>query len=148
MSGLGVTATNGTHGVDVAGTINGETGFGSGNIMLPPLGSDLAGMSLQITPGVASATVTYSRGFATEFSNLMNSFLESQGLIDQREERINTQLEDIEEDRSDLDDYISRRTIALEAQFIAMERILASLGESEGLLDGLVNRLPFTYSSS
>ena len=42
---------------------------------------------------------------------------------------------------------MTRRTLALQAQFIAMERILASLGESEGLLDGLVNRLPFTYNS-
>ncbi|MBT6878427.1 MAG: flagellar filament capping protein FliD, partial [Gammaproteobacteria bacterium] len=135
------------HGVDVAGTINGETGVGSGNIMLPPLGSNLAGMSLKISPGVTSATVTYSRGFATEFANLMDSFLADQGLIDQREDRINDQLEEIEEDRSDLDTYLERRTIALQAQFIAMERILASLGESEGLLDGLVGRLPFTASS-
>ena len=147
MASLGMTVANGTHGVDVAGTINGETGFGSGNIMLPPLGSDLAGMSLKISAGVTSATVTYSRGFATEFANLMDSFLADQGLIDQREDRINDQLEEIEEDRSDLDTYLERRTIALQAQFIAMERILASLGESEGLLDGLVGRLPFTASS-
>ena len=147
MASLGITVANGTHGVDVAGTIDGETGFGSGNILLPPLGSDLAGMSLKIAPDVTSATVTYSRGFAGELSNLIDSFLADQGLIDQREDRINSQLEDVSQDRTELEDRMPRRTLALQAQFIAMERILASLGESEGLLDGLVNRLPFTYNS-
>lgn len=147
MANMGVTVASGTNGVDVAGTIDGETGFGSGNILLPPVGSDLAGLSLRVLPDASSAAdveVTYSRGFGVELSNLINSLLADQGLIDRREENINSELEDIEDDMSALDDRMARRTIALEAQFIAMERIIASMSETEGMLDGLTDRLPFT----
>ena len=144
---LGITVDTGTAGVDAVGTINGEAAFGSGNIFLPPLGSSLSGLSLQIGPTATSATINLSQGFATQLDNIFETFMAKQGLIDQREDRINTQLDEIKEDRDELDVRLDKRFLYLQAQFLTMERILSSLSETGGMLDGLVDRLPFTYKS-
>src|SRR5690606_33461457 len=107
MVALGVDVNNGTSfsGVDVVGTINGESAFGSGNILLPDLNSDLGGLSVRIAPGAASAgsaTITHSRGFSNELNNILNEFLATNGLLATREEGFNDGIEDIEEDRSAL----------------------------------------------
>ncbi|MCP3870257.1 MAG: flagellar filament capping protein FliD [Gammaproteobacteria bacterium] len=147
MANLGLGVANGTNGVDAVGTIDGESAFGSGNILLPSLDSDLAGMTLKVAEGASSATVTYSRGFATELSNIFDTFMADNGLIQLRENSLNSQLDDISEDRETLDIRMDKRRQLLESQFIAMERILASLNESGGMLDGLTDRLPFTASN-
>lgn len=142
---LGLTVATGTAGIDVVGTIDGETTFGSGNILLPELSSDLYGMMLQIAPGATNATVTYSRGFGYELGNIINQFLATDGVIDQQEDSITGKLVDITEDREKLDTKMDKRYIYLRNQFIAMERILASFSETNSMLDGLTDRLPFTY---
>ncbi|MEH6625176.1 MAG: flagellar filament capping protein FliD [Motiliproteus sp.] len=150
---LGVDKDNGTAtaGVDVAGTIDGVAAFGSGNIMLPELGSPLAGLSLQVSVGAAAAStvsITHSRGFANELNNILDEFLANNGLIDTREETLKSRLEGVEEDRTDLDTRIEVKRAQLEAQFLAMERIIATLNATSDSLDGLIDRLPFTASSN
>lgn len=142
---LGITVSTGTAGINVAGTIDGESTFGSGNILLPELDSDLYGLMVQVAPGATTATINYSRGFGYELGNIINQFLAADGVIDQQEESINNQLEDIKDDREKLDTKMDKRHIYLQNQFIAMERILASLSETTSMLDGLTDRLPFTY---
>ncbi len=153
MVALGIDKDNGTAtaGTDVVGTIDGVAAFGSGNILLPELGSDLSGLSLSISPGAAAAsaaTVTHSRGFSNELNNILDEFLKSKGLIDTREDSINSKLEDIEEDRTDLDTRMTVRRAQLESQFLAMERIIASLSTFESSISGLVDTLPFTAKKS
>ncbi|MEH6651605.1 MAG: flagellar filament capping protein FliD [Motiliproteus sp.] len=137
-----------TAGVDVVGTINGVAAFGSGNIMLPELGSELSGLSLEVAPGVTSATFTIARGFGNEINNILDSFLESSGLIASRETSLNTQLDDISTDRETLDRQMDARFSLLQNQFLAMEAIIRSLNGVSGQLDGLVDRLPFTAQKS
>lgn len=147
MGELGLTVASGTAGVNAAGTIDGETAFGSGNIFLPPLGSPLSGMSLRIAPGAASSTINISQGFATQLSNIFDTFLAKNGLIDQREESLTNKLDDIKDDRTALDTRMDKRYIQLQTQFLAMERILSSFNETAGMLEGIGDRLPFTYRS-
>lgn len=153
MNALGIDAANGTSsaGTDVVGTINGESTFGSGNILLPDLDSDLGGLSVRISPGAAaagSATITHSRGFATELNNILENFLDDSGLIATREANINDDLDDIAEDRSDLDTRMELRRAQLEAQYLAMETIIASLNSVSDSLDGILDRLPFTATNN
>tara|TARA_R110001583_G_scaffold195380_1_gene372446 strand:- start:2956 stop:6156 length:3201 start_codon:yes stop_codon:yes gene_type:complete len=143
---VGKAAATASAGADVVGTINGVAAFGSGNILLPKLGSDLAGLSLRIAPGATSSTITLSRGFANELSNILDGFLKNKGLIADRETRLNTRLDDVKDDRTDLDRRMEARFSVLQGQFLAMERIIASLNSVSGSLDGLVDRLPFTAS--
>ncbi|MCP4595918.1 flagellar filament capping protein FliD [Neptuniibacter sp.] len=150
-SGLTVTA-----GVDAAGTIGGEAAFGSGNILLPALDSDPYGLNFTILEGATADTVAaggslsinFSRGFAGELSNLIDEFLSNTGAIKTREDSINSQLNDVESDREDLDRKMERVEARLYSQFLAMERIVSSFQSTGDQLDGILERLPFTASNS
>ncbi len=153
---LGISAASGisghaasteTAGVDVVGTIDGVAAFGSGNVLLPELGSTLTGLNLQITPGVTSATITLSRGFANEVNNILDSFLKKSGLIDSREARMSDQQKEVDSDLEVLNRKMEARQSVLQNQFLAMERIIRSLNSTSDSLTGLVDRLPFTGQS-
>lgn len=142
---IGLSVASGTAGTDVVGTVDGETAFGYGNVLLPALGSDAEGLKMVIKPGeTLTGTVTFSRGFGGGLSNLINTFLANNGLISDREDTLQTSLDDLDDDR----DVLERRTDSyrarLEAQFIAMENIVRNLNNTGTFFDGIADRLPFT----
>ncbi len=146
--GLGAGSTlTASQGVDVAGTINGEPGFGAGEVLLPKLGSDAYGLNLTIRPGAAAEgafTIGFSKGVGGELGSLIDRFLARDGSIANREENINDQLEKVADDRESLDRRMEKYQTRLSAQFLAMERIIGSLNATGDSLDGLIDRLPFT----
>lgn len=144
---LGLAAGTSAAGKDTFGTVGGVAGFGVGNILLPKLDSDPYGLSFTIKPGASASTVTYSRGFGMELSQLLDGFLQSSGVFDNREDGLKTGLSDLKSDQSDLDRKISAYHDRLTAQYIAMERIVSSLQGSGSFLDGILDRLPYTSSS-
>ncbi len=158
LGALGLSQTMaGTQGVDVAGTINGTVGFGAGNVLLPDINSDAYGLNLSVSSGAkaqsdASGTngfqVSFSRGFGGELSKLVNDFLGTSGIIQTREDGIQTQLDGLDKEKTSLDQRMEGVSARLLAQFTAMENIVGSLKDTGSQLDGLVNRLPFTASSS
>ena len=150
MVSLGLTtAQTGVEGLDVQGTIDGEEGFGAGQVLLPSIDSPAYGLTFTVLNGAASEdpfNLNFSRGVAGELNLLISRFLSNSGPIAAREDSIETQLERIDDDRADLDRRIEAYEARLTAQFIAMERILNSLSSTDSALDGLIDRLPFTAS--
>lgn len=143
------TASASTSGVDVAGTINGETAFGSGNVLLPKIDSDPYGLNLTVKEGASGAfSITYSRGLAGELTSLIDSFLSGSGIINTREENINKQLDGIVNDQENLDRKMTIYESRLTEQYLAMERIIASLQQTGDSLNGILDRLPFTASNN
>lgn len=143
---LGLSDGSGTSGTAAGGTINGVTGFGSANVLLPALGEPGESLALIIGESATSATVNFSRGFAGELERLLDSFLESDGVIATRTETLETRLETYDTEQERLDRRISAYEERLLNQFIAMERILSSLDTSGSFLDNLIDTLPFTAS--
>lgn len=141
---LGLAAGTSTAGKDTAGTVGGETGFGVGNVLLPKLDSDPYGLSFIVEAGATSSTINFSRGFGGELSQLIDSFLESGGVFADREESLNTKLDALEDDEDQLDRRMEGFHERMMAQFQAMERIINSLNQSGDMLDGILDRLPFT----
>ncbi|GAA0787677.1 flagellar filament capping protein FliD [Marinobacterium sediminicola] len=148
MANLGISsALSGTAGKDVKGTINGEPGFGTGRVLLPPLGSDAYGMTLNVRPGAASEgvfTASFSQGFAGTMDKLINSILGAEGAIASRETTITDQLEDVSYERSELDRKMSSYEERLTLQYLNMQKIVDSLNSTGSSLDGILDRLPFT----
>ena len=139
------------NGVDVVGTVAGEDGFGSGNVLLPPIDSDAYGLNFTIGENAAAAvtvTTSFSRGFAGELNNLIDSFLSSSGTINLREESINNSLEGIAEDRENLERKMTIYEERLFSKYLAMEAIINSFSSTASQLDGLVDRLPLTASNN
>ncbi|MBU2964835.1 flagellar filament capping protein FliD [Amphritea sp. 2_MG-2023] len=137
-----------TTGVDAAGMIEGVAAFGSGEVLLPEIGSDPYGLNITVEEGATGDfSFTFSRGFAGELSLLIDNFLSSTGVIQSREDSINNQLDGIEDDQESLDRKMSITSDRLTQQYLAMEQIIASFSSTSDSLTGLTDRLPFTYSS-
>ncbi|MFL0809602.1 MAG: flagellar filament capping protein FliD [Agarilytica sp.] len=141
---LGLAVGNGTNGIDVAGTVDGSVGFGLGNVLLPGLGEDAEGLTLLVGENATSGTVNFSRGFGGELESLLDDFLESTGLINNREDILEARLETIDDDQEALDRRIGIYEERLIQQYIAMESILSGLSSSGGFLESLIDTLPFT----
>lgn len=153
MAAFGMsTVMGGTRGIDVAGTVNGVEGFGAGNVLLPDVDSDAYGLNFSVRAGATAESgsgfnVSFSRGMAGEFSNLIENFLSTTGVIKTRESSIQKQLEGLDEETTKLDRRMTGVSTRLLAQFTMMERIVASFQDTSSQLDGLVDRLPFTASN-
>lgn len=145
---LGLAAGVGTAGTDVKGTFNGVEGFGVGDVLLAKLNTDAEGLKLIVEPGTASATVNFSSGFGRTLDDLVGQLLQSNGILDERDKSLNAQLEDLDEDQEVLDRRIEAYEARLMAQYQAMESIINSLNQSKTMLNGILDRLPFTSSSS
>ncbi|NVK30069.1 MAG: flagellar filament capping protein FliD [Gammaproteobacteria bacterium] len=145
------TALVGTAGTDVAGTIDGVAGFGTGEVLLPDLDSQAYGLNFTVREGasaVGASTFSFSRGFAGELNNMIADFLASSGPISSREQSLRDQLDDVSEDRESLERRMERYEERISAQFFAMERIISSLNSTGSALDGILDRLPFTASKN
>ncbi len=140
---LGLAGGIATTGINVAGTVNGVAGFGSGNVLLPALGEPGESLALLIGENATStpATVNFSRGFGGELDLLIDQFLGNSGVINLRETSLESDLEDLDSDQSRLDRRIEAYQERLTSQFIAMEAIVRSLQSSSSFLEGFVNSL-------
>lgn len=138
---LGLSAGTSSAGVNVVGTINGVTGFGSGNVLLPALGEDAESLALVIGENATSGTVNFSRGFGDELELLIEKFLQSSGVISLREDSLEGDVEDLDDDQDRLDRRIEAYQERLTSQFIAMEAIVRSLQDSSSFLQTTLDSL-------
>ncbi|HMW72023.1 MAG TPA: flagellar filament capping protein FliD, partial [Cellvibrionaceae bacterium] len=145
---LGLSVAKGTTGIDVAGTIDGKAAFGFANVLRPDLGEKSEGLNLIVGENATSATVTYTKGFGGELTSLVDKFLLSKGLIDNRKTELNTQLDSFKDDQKDLDRRITAFETRMSRQFRAMESILNGMSGSGKYLDNLFKSLPFTASNN
>ncbi len=144
---LGLDTGVSTAGKNVAGTINGEAGFGSGEVLLPALGNDAYGINLIVQPGATEASINFSRGFGTELSQVIDTYLASNGILNTSEESLETKIDELDDDQSKLDSRMEAYYNRMLAQFMAMESIINGLNSSSSALDDLTSRLPFTADS-
>jgi flagellar hook-associated protein 2 len=142
-SDLGFSVGAGIDGNDVAGTINGLNATGNGQILTSTTG-DSEGLALLIDSGSTGyrGGVSFSRGAATALDELITDFLDSDGFISTREEGLNSDLEDISEQRSQLDLKISSLEARLIAQFSALDSLIAQFNTTSSFLTQQLANLP------
>jgi flagellar hook-associated protein 2 len=134
-STLGLEVASGTQGVDVAGTINGQSAEGSGQTLTSISGTS-RGMVLAITSGAAGSrgSISLTKGITETLDNLLTSFLADDGFISTREEGFNDELEKITELRQKLDDRVSSLEARLVQQFSAMDALISQLNATSSYL--------------
>ncbi|MCG8613603.1 MAG: flagellar filament capping protein FliD [Pseudomonadales bacterium] len=106
LAQLGIDAIAGTDGLDVAGTINGQTATGVGQqLSLNKEGDDANGISLSITGGTTGnrGTVTVIKGVADRFVDLFTGMIGVEGSLTSRTDGLSAQLLEIDKERSSLD---------------------------------------------
>lgn len=134
---LGATPTNSV-GLDVAGTLDGASGTGSGQNLTGAAGN-AEGLKLLIAGGAAGVgvsrgTVSFSQGYAYQLNQLISSFLDSSGTIAAVTEGANRSIKDISNQR----DVLNRRLANIEAQyrkqFSALDVTMASMSQTSSYL--------------
>jgi flagellar hook-associated protein 2 len=140
---LGLAAGTSTEGKNVAGTIDGVAGFGTGNVLLPALGEAGESLALLIGENATTGTVNFSRGLGGALEALITQFLGSSGTIALRETSLSSDIEDLDTDQLRLDSRIEAYQELLTSKFIASEAIVRSLQRSGDFLvttlDNLLN---------
>lgn len=133
---LGFSVSSGTDGVDVAGTIDGDTAVGTGNLLVGASDTDTEGLGLIISGDTTGArgTVDFTRGIANQLNSLLNALLEADGVLESRIDSYKDRIDDVAERRADLE----LKWAAIEArysrQFNALDSLLASLETTSGYL--------------
>ena len=155
LSGTAVTTVFGgssvaTAGKDVAGTIGGATGLGSGQVLSGPTGSIVEGLKLTVSGGATGArgNVSYSQGYAFRLDQSITQLLDARGIIAASTDGANRSIKDIDSKR----DTLTARLQVVEAQyrkqFNALDTLLASMSATSTYLTQQLANLPKISSGS
>ncbi len=142
-STLGFSVGAGTAGTDVAGSIGGVGATGSGQVLTGAAGSPAEGLALRIVGGTTGdrGTVAFTRGVAAALDELIGAFLADDGLIDAREEGIQTRIERLGEERERLERRLEALEARYRAQFTALDVLLGQLSTTSAYLQQQLGQL-------
>lgn len=129
-SGIGVTSIA-TQGVDVAGTINGETATGSGQLLTGATGNaNTEGLQMLYT-GTATGTVgslVFTKGIGPIFNDLVATFTDvTNGLLTATDKGIQDQMDGIDKSIEDMQARMSEKQIELRRRFSRMEEAISRM---------------------
>lgn len=144
---LGLAPTN-TPGVNVAGTIGGVTGAGSGQTLTGATGSNGAGLQLLVSGGPTGSrgTLNFSQGYAHQLDHLADSILGTSGTIASRTDGINSTIKDIGKRRDQLNVRLAMIEENYRQQFTALDRMLSSMNATSTYLTRQLDSLPGFYN--
>ena len=146
---FGITVGNGVDGTDQSATINGAAASFNGNILTSTSGNSI-GLAVELlNSGTGNlGSITLSKGLAARLDDLLDGFLLSDGTIAAREESLNDGLEEISDDRSRLDERISKLEARLVRQFTALDVLVAQFNQTSSFLTQQLANLPKPNSIS
>ena len=130
------TATIGTAGIDVAGTLNGLTASGSGQILTGTTGSDAEGLKILIGGNAIGARgkIDFSRGYANQLNTLLNGFVGGAGSISSTTDGVNRIIKDIGKQRDILNSRLFDVEARYRAQFTTLDRVVSGLNNTSNFL--------------
>ena len=131
-------------GLNVAGTINGATATGSGQVLTGATGGAAEGLRVVVAGGALGArgTVNFSRGYADQLSTFASGLLASDGVISSRVDGINASIKDIDRRKDDLSERLTAVEARYRAQFTALDTMLSSLNQTSQFLQQQLATLP------
>ncbi len=152
---LGLSVASGTEGVDVEGTIDGQTALGDGQFLLSESGNS-SGIKVQVTGGATGArgTVTYSPGMVDLLNTTLDAMIDksissgsgdidlSEGIIDTKIDSLYKKLQELDKKDEDLKFRMSKLEARLFEQFNAMDIVVSQLAGTSSFLQGALEALP------
>lgn len=122
------------YGVDIAGTINGESATGAGKVLTGADGNDnTAGMIIRVdlTPGELQSqgemqgTVKLTMGAAEQMDNLLSSLTDSyEGTVTNRQDALQSQHDGLQSRMDRMEKRLTRYQERVERQFMELERAM------------------------
>jgi flagellar hook-associated protein 2 len=125
-----------TAGVDVAGSIGGASGTGSGRVLTGASGSDVAGLQLEVqgeTTG-ARGTVTVGTGFGAMINQLIDGYLGSGGVLAGRTTGLNDSIKEVGEQREVMNRRLGDIEKRYRAQFTSLDTMMSRMLQTSSYL--------------
>lgn len=137
--------TRSDEGVDIAGTINGHTAMGSGNKLVSNSGFAETGLSITVdatSPG-GYGTIQISSGIADKLPSILSTYLDdTTGILDLKEQSIQSTINSIDDRVQQMNDRISRMEDRLRAQFTRLETLISQYNATSQYLTTQLANLP------
>ncbi|WP_404361742.1 flagellar filament capping protein FliD [Marinobacter sp.] len=130
---LGLSVATGTAGIDAAGTIDGRSAKGDGQVLfLENDAGPASGLQVRITGGATGArgSVNFIEGVGERTVNLVTNIVGSDGSLESRTDSLQRTMDRIAEDRVRLDDRIESYRERLVKQFSAADSLIAQLNST------------------
>lgn len=130
---FGLDSVTNTAGVDVAGTIDGRSADGDGQVLFLTSGNgDASGLQARILGDATGnrGSITFIEGVAERTVNLVSSFVGADGALESRTDSLNRDLEQIQQSRARLDERIASYRERLVAQFSAADSLISQLNST------------------
>ena len=138
---LGLGSATTTAGTDLVGTVDGVAGVASGNVLSGAVGSNAAGLSINVS-STAGGTVVVSNGVTSQLAQLLDGFLGDDNTLDLRIANLNTRAESLSDDKAQME----RRLEAIEKryrlQFSALDSLLSELTSTGEFLAQQMKNIP------
>jgi flagellar hook-associated protein 2 len=134
----------GATGMDVAGSINGVSATGSGQMLTATGGGAAEGLRVAIHGGALGSrgAVEFSRGYAGRLSKVAEEFLATEGVIAGRVDGLNASIKDIDRRQEDFSRRLEMVEARYRAQFSALDAMLGSLTQTSQFLQQQLAALP------
>lgn len=131
-------------GKDVAGTIGGITATGSGQHLTGATGSVTEGLKILIQGSTIGSrgTITFTRGYADQFTKLIDSYIGTSGTIASRTNGINQSIKDIGKSRESLTERLEAVEKRYRAQFAALDKVISGMSQTSSFLTQQLANLP------
>jgi flagellar hook-associated protein 2 len=133
-----------TAGVDVAGTINGATATGSGQILTGASGDASEGLALRINGGALGArgSITFSTGYAYQLDAYLETVLADDGSLKTRTDGIDSSIKRLDLRQEQLEARLVQIEKRYRAQFTALDAMLSSMNNTSTFLTQQLASLP------
>ncbi|MDG2442558.1 MAG: flagellar filament capping protein FliD [Luminiphilus sp.] len=141
LTTLGFDTNVSTNGADLVGTINGLAGTSAGNILIGAVGSATVGLSMEIT-STAGGTVTVSQGVMDQLDTLLVDLLGDGKGLDSRIDSLESKIEDIGEERLELNKRLDATEARFRRQFNALDSLVNQLTSTGSFVSAQLANIP------
>lgn len=133
----------------VAGSINGAAAVGAGNKLVGATGDDSNGLQLQIAGSTTGGrgTVTFSLGLAGELNNLIEGWLEDDGLLDSKTDGLQSSVKRLKDQSASIESRLVGIEKRLRAQYSKLDALLSSMQTTSSALTQQITALNNSSSS-
>jgi len=141
ITALGLALATATAGTDLVGTIDGVAGTADGNVLTGALGSNAAGLSINVL-STAGGVISVSDGVVDQIDTLLSGLLGSDNPLDSRINSLQSQAEDITDDRAALEVRLEAIEARYRRQFNALDSLLSELNSSGSFIADQLANIP------
>lgn len=146
LATLGLGSATATSGTNLVGTIDGVAGIASGNVLAGAVGSNAAGLSINVS-STAGGSVVISNGVTNQFAELLESVLKDDNALDLRIKSLNSRADDLSGDKADMERRMEVIEKRLRKQFSSLDSLLSELTATSDFLTQQLKNIPVPGAS-